>query len=99
MWCQRRELCAVNRNRMQRIGRAEFRGKSGRCPQAKSGMGNEEYFFTIDGVEAIVHFGRVVARDGAGQIGIAESYAFCLLPAQATGAISDAESGLPRNCG
>ncbi|MEA2263674.1 MAG: hypothetical protein QOJ51_6499, partial [Acidobacteriaceae bacterium] len=50
-------------------------------------MGNEEYFFTIDGLEAIVQFDRVVPRDGAGQIGITESYAFCLFPAEAAGAI------------
>jgi hypothetical protein len=55
-------------------------------------MGNEEYFFTIDGLEAIVQFGRVVPRDGAGQIGITESYAFCLFPAEAAGAISYVES-------
>ena len=55
-------------------------------------MGNEEYFLAIDGVVAIVHFGRVVSRDRAGQIGIAESYAFCLFPAEATGTISDAEA-------
>ena len=55
-------------------------------------MGNEEYFFTIDGVEAIVQFGRVVSRDGACQIGITESYAFCLFPAEAAGTISDAKA-------
>jgi hypothetical protein len=54
-------------------------------------MGNEEYFFTIDGVKAIVQFGRVVSRDGASQIGITESYAFRLFPAEATGAISNVE--------
>ena len=74
------------------IGRAEFRGKCGRRPQAQSGMGDEEHFFPIDGVVAIVHFCRVVPGDRAGQIGIAESYAFCLLAGEATGAISDVEA-------
>src|SRR5271154_321642 len=92
MWCHRRELCGAHRDRMRRIGRAEFRGKSGRRPQAESGMGNEEDFFTIDDVVSIVHFFRVVARDGAGQIGIAESYAFYLLPGETAGAISDLEA-------
>jgi hypothetical protein len=55
-------------------------------------MGNEEYFFTINGLEAIVQVGRVVPRDGAGQIGITESYAFCLFPAEAAGAIGNVEA-------
>jgi hypothetical protein len=44
-------------------------------------MRNEEYFLTVDGVVTVMHLCRVVSRDGAGQIGIAKSYAFCLFPA------------------
>src|ERR1700677_1897351 len=55
-------------------------------------MGNEKYLFTIDGVVAIVQFCRIVPGDRAGQIGIAESYAFCLLPGEATRAIRDVET-------
>jgi hypothetical protein len=57
-------------------------------------MGNEEYFFTVDGVVALVHLCRVIPGDGAGQIGIAESYAFYLLSGQAAGAVSNAEAAL-----
>src|SRR6202167_5438359 len=96
MWRQRGELCAAHWHRMRCIGLTEFRGKSGRRPQAKSGMGNKEHFFPIDGVVAIVHFCRVVPGDRAGQIGIAESYAFCLLAGEAAGTISDVEAAFRR---
>jgi hypothetical protein len=55
-------------------------------------MGNEEYFLTIHGVVAIVHFCRVVPRDGSGQVGIIESYAFCLLTAETPGTISNVKA-------
>src|ERR1700744_2896437 len=55
-------------------------------------MGDEEYLFTIDGVVAIAQVFRVVSGDGAGQIGIAESYAFCLLPGEAARAIRNVEA-------
>src|ERR1700749_1065770 len=55
-------------------------------------MGDEEYLFTIDGVVAIAQVFRVVSGDGAGQIGIAESYAFCLLPGEPAWAISNVEA-------
>src|SRR5271163_1555071 len=77
---------------MRRMGLTEFRRKSGGRPQAQSGMGNEEHLFTIDDVVSIVQFFRVVPGDRAGQIGIAESYAFYLLPGEATRAISDVEA-------
>jgi hypothetical protein len=55
-------------------------------------MGNEEYFLTINGVVAIVHVCRIVPRDGVGQVGITESYAFCLLPAETPGTISNVKA-------
>src|ERR1700733_1712483 len=90
-WRQRGWLSSVPAS-CDRMRLTEFRRKSGRRPQTQSGMGNEKYLFTIDGVVAIVQFCRVIAGDRAGQIGIAESYAFCLLPGEATRAISDVET-------
>ncbi len=63
-----------------------------RCPQAKSGMGNEEYFFPVDGVVAVVHGCGVILGEGGGQIGIGKSYAFYLAPREPARAISNVET-------
>src|ERR1700749_105158 len=55
-------------------------------------MGNEKYFFTVNGVVAVVHLSRVVPREHFGQIGIRKSYAFCLFLRQTTWAIRNVES-------
>src|ERR1700678_874521 len=84
-WRQQERLWAAffAESRMRCLCPTKLRRKSGGRPKAEGGMGNKEYFFTIDKVVPIVQFLRVIAREGAGQIGIAESYAFCLLPGEA----------------